>query len=119
MNSNVCIIDENPRYAAIDKVRQKVYVLLNLRAIAILAAFAVIMPMLVILSSVLQPESEIWRHIVDTLLVDLLKNTAILGIGVMFGTFLLGVGSAWLTAVYDFPGRKSIQSELHPANGCV
>ena len=106
MNSNVCIIDENPRYASIDKVRQKVYALLSLRAIAILAAFAVIMPMLVILSSVLQPESDIWRHIVDTLLVDLIKNTAILGIGVIVGTFLLGVGLAWLTAVCDFPGRK-------------
>ena len=106
MNSNVYLIKERPRYGAATGVRQKVHALFSLRMIATVAAFAVIMPMLVILSSVLQPETEIWRHIVETLLADLLKNTAIMCIGVMIGTFLLGVGAAWLTAVCDFPGRK-------------
>jgi len=106
MDSNACLISDSPQYGAKDKVRLKVRKLLSLRVFAIFSAIVVIMPMFVILSSVLRPESEIWRHIVDTLLLDLLKNTAILGIGVMVGTFLLGVGSAWLTAVCEFPGRK-------------
>ena len=106
MNSNVCVIDKSPLYAAMEKVRQKAHALLGLRVMAILAALAVTMPMLVILSSVLQPASEIWRHILETLLFDLLKNTVILCMGVMAGTFLLGVGAAWLTAACDFPGRN-------------
>lgn len=106
MSSNVCLINDSPRYGVINRVRQKVSALLSLRMIAILAAFSVMMPMLVILSSALQSESEIWRHIVETLLFDLLKNTVTLCIGVMVGTFILGVGTAWLTAVCEFPGRK-------------
>ena len=106
MDCNACLISDSPQYGAKENVRLKVRKLLSLRVFAILSAIVVMMPMFVILSSVLRPESEIWRHIVDTLLLDLLRNTAILGIGVMVGTFLLGVGSAWLTAVCEFPGRK-------------
>jgi iron(III) transport system permease protein len=72
----------------------------------VISALFVILPILVIFASVVQPESEIWKHIVDTLLADLLKNTFIMCVGVLAGTFVLGVGSAWLTAVYDFPGRS-------------
>jgi len=80
--------------------------IVSLKSIEIVSALLVIIPILVILASFLQPESEIWRHIVDTLLIDLLKNTLILCSGVLAGTFVLGVGTAWLTAVCDFPGRK-------------
>ena len=57
MSSNVCLINDSPRYGVINRVRQKVSALLSLRVIAILAAFSVMMPMLLILSSALQPES--------------------------------------------------------------
>ena len=75
MSGNVCLINDSPRYSVIDQARQQMHALFSLRALTILAALSVMMPMLVILSSVLQPESEIWRHIVETLLFDLLKNT--------------------------------------------
>lgn len=54
----------------------------------------------------LASEREIWRHLADTLLADLLTNTAILAAGVLSGTFILGVSLAWLTGVCEFPGRK-------------
>ena len=106
MNSTVCIVDKKHLYSPHSVLRKKIRALISLRSIAVVAAMSVIIPILVIFSSVLQPQSDIWRHIVDTLLVDLLKNTFILCSGVLAGTFVLGVGSAWLTAVCDFPGRK-------------
>jgi len=106
MNSSVCMLKENYQGDSFKKLLKKVRSLISLRSVAVIAALGVIIPILVILSSVFQPESEIWQHIVETLLVDLLKNTIVLCAGVMAGTFLLGVGAAWLTAVCEFPGRK-------------
>jgi len=106
MNSSVCMLKENYQGDSFKKSLKKVRSFISLRSVAVIAALGVIIPILVILSSVLHPESEIWQHIVETLLVDLLKNTIVLCAGVMAGTFLLGVGAAWLTAVCEFPGRK-------------
>ncbi|MBW1891785.1 MAG: iron ABC transporter permease [Deltaproteobacteria bacterium] len=100
------MLKENYQGYSFKKLLKKVRSLISLRSVAVIAALGVIIPILVILSSVFQPEPEIWRHIVETLLVDLLKNTIVLCAGVMAGTFLLGVGAAWLTAVCEFPGRK-------------
>jgi len=106
MNRNVCMLKKNYQGDSFKKSLKKVRSFISLRSVAVIAALGVIIPILVILSSVFQPESEIWQHIVETLLVDLLKNTIVLCAGVMVGTFLLGVGAAWLTAVCEFPGRK-------------
>ena len=85
---------------------RKIQALFSLRAAAVMTAIAVILPIVVIFVSLLQPEPEIWRHRLDTLLLDLVKNTFLLSIGVLAGTFTIGVGAAWLTAVCDFPGRS-------------
>ncbi len=61
--------------------------------------------MLVVFSSLLTPESEIWRHLLKFVLPDLIVNTFWLVLGVAIGAAFLGVGLAWLTALYDFPGR--------------
>lgn len=76
------------------------------RVVALLLSFCVIAPLAVIFYFLLQPELEIWRHLVETLLGELVANTAILAAGVLTGTFVLGVSLAWLTGVCDFPGRK-------------
>jgi iron(III) transport system permease protein len=60
----------------------------------------------------LQPELDIWRHLVETLLADLVINTVILTAGVLTGTFFLGVSLAWLTGVCDFPGCKLLSWTL-------
>ena len=106
MNTSVCVTDSKFQYPAGNNLLNKLQALISIKAIAVVAALAVILPLLVIAISIFQPESKIWQHIVDTLLIGWLKNTFVLSVGVLAGTFLLGVGTAWLTAVCEFPGRS-------------
>jgi iron(III) transport system permease protein len=75
-----------------------------------LAAFAVslmtLIPLMVVLSSFLSPQADIWDHLARNVLPELLRNTFWLALGVACGTGFLGVTLAWLTAVCDFPGRR-------------
>ncbi len=75
-----------------------------------LASFAiaavVAAPILVVASAWLAPDTTVWQHLVNTVLGELLRNTAYLILGVGIGVFVLGVGLAWLTAMCDFPGRR-------------
>ncbi|MDK2124709.1 ABC transporter permease [Parachitinimonas caeni] len=74
--------------------------------IAWLIAAITLVPLLVVLASLADPQTDIWAHLADYVLPQLLINTAWLAGGVAIGTLLLGVSLAWLTAVYDFPGRR-------------
>lgn len=71
-----------------------------------LMAALVLAPLTVVLSSLFSGTDPIWQHLAETVLARLLWNTLWLTVGVAFGTALLGVSLAWLTAVCDFPGRK-------------
>ena len=106
MDASVCVPDSKFERDAGDTWLNKLQALVSIKAIAVAAALAVVLPLLVIAISIFQPESKIWQHIVDTLLIGWLKNTFVLSVGVLAGTLLLGVGSAWLTAVCEFPGRS-------------
>lgn len=68
-------------------------------------ALLVAIPLLVVFSGWLQPDTEIWSHLVENLLGQLFINTIKLVIGVGIGVMLLGVSLAWLTTRCDFPGR--------------
>ncbi|MBN4054599.1 iron ABC transporter permease [Nitrospira defluvii] len=74
--------------------------------IVFLIAGMVLIPLGVVLSSLVQPNDEVWRHLAETVLVEVLINTFWLVMGVGFGTTFLGVSLAWLCAATDFPGRK-------------
>ncbi|WP_116300577.1 iron ABC transporter permease [Alkalilimnicola ehrlichii] len=69
-------------------------------------AVLILIPLLLIFFSWLEPEWNLWRHVADTQLRELFLNTAILVVGVGAGTLVLGVGLAWLTAMCEFPGRR-------------
>lgn len=73
---------------------------------AFLIAGLVILPIGVVLSSVVSPADDVWRHLAETVLGDLLLNTLWLVVGVAAGTAALGISLAWLTAVCEFPGRR-------------
>lgn len=75
-------------------------------AIAVLLAAAVLLPIAVLGLSWLGDESEVWRHLADTVLLSLLGNTLLLVLGVGVGVLLLGVSLAWMTATLEFPGRR-------------
>jgi len=66
----------------------------------------VLLPLTVIILSWSDPQPDIWAHLLDTQLWRLLKNTAILLLGVGFIVALLGVSLAWLVATCEFPGRR-------------
>jgi iron(III) transport system permease protein len=63
-------------------------------------------PVAAVFAFVLQPSHGLWAHLVDTLLLAYLGNTAALGIGVGAATIVIGTGCAWLVVMYDFPGRR-------------
>ncbi len=71
----------------------------------LLAALLLAIPVLVVLSFLLQPAGEVWRHLSETVLQDYVVNSLLLMLGVATGVLLLGVGTAWLTSMCRFPGR--------------
>ena len=72
-------------------------------------ALLVAAPLMVVLSHLGADGGDIWQHLVDTMLLDLVINTAVLLIGVLAGTLVLGVGLAWVVTRFDFPGRSWFQ----------
>ena len=54
----------------------------------------------------LRPSSDVWQHLVDTVLVDYILNSALLLVGVALGTLSMGVICAWLTSLCQFPGKS-------------
>jgi iron(III) transport system permease protein len=76
------------------------------RASLILVAAIISIPVLVVVASLLQPFSDVWLHLRETVLRDYVSNSLLLMLGVGVGTFVLGVSGAWLTAMCQFPGRR-------------
>ncbi len=63
-------------------------------------------PILTIAFSVFEPPGENWQHLKDTVLPEYLGNSMLLTCGVGAGTLLIGVSTAWLTAMCRFPGKS-------------
>lgn len=75
-------------------------------AIAIVIALPTLLSLAAIAVSVLRPDPESMRHLVAYVLPGVTLNTLVLVAGVALLACALGVSLAWLTAVYDFPGRR-------------
>jgi len=82
----------------------------TLAALGIAGLFVV--PMLSVLSSLLTPAGEVWRHLWRTQLVELIMNTVLLLAGVGGGTLVVGTGLAWLVVYHRFPGRAFFEWAL-------
>ncbi|HEY9645713.1 MAG TPA: hypothetical protein V6C88_05045, partial [Chroococcidiopsis sp.] len=81
---------------------------LTVGAIALLLS----MPVLVVLSSLLTPESDVWGHLASTVLPRYLLNSLGLMIGVGSGVIGIGVGTAWLVTMCRFPGSRLLEWSL-------
>lgn len=68
-----------------------------------------LLPLLPIVASWVNLDAKLWQHLWQTQLPELLVNTLSLSILVITGSFLLGVGLAWLVTIYEFPGRAILQ----------
>lgn len=73
--------------------------------LAIIALLLAVPPLYVAVQS-LAPADSYWAHLYRYLLAAYLKNTFGLAAGVLFGTLLAGIPSAWLVATCEFPGRR-------------
>jgi len=56
--------------------------------------------------------SETWSHLARTVLPEYILNSLWLCLGVGAGVGTLGVTTAWLTAMHDFPGRRFFEWAL-------
>jgi iron(III) transport system permease protein len=72
---------------------------------AALIALCVATPLLVVVSSIVTPSGDIWRHLWQTQLPELFGNTLALIIGVGLGVTVMGTSLAWLVTMYRFPGH--------------
>ncbi|MCB1733853.1 MAG: iron ABC transporter permease [Gammaproteobacteria bacterium] len=72
-------------------------------------ALLVLLPIAVIFTGWVQIDSEVWRHLADTVLTGLVRNTLVLLLGVGVGVTVIGVSLAWITTAYEFRGRAALE----------
>ncbi|TVR63812.1 MAG: iron ABC transporter permease [Gemmatimonadales bacterium] len=72
----------------------------------------VLLPLASVLLGIFGESSDTWRHLASTVLADYLGNSAILALGVGVLTLVIGVGTAWLVATCEFPGRRFLETGL-------
>ncbi len=87
----------------------------DISPIWLLPAFSMVLcllvPILTIFKIAFYPEENIWPHLYNTVLGGYISDTLILVVGVGSLTLVIGVLSAWLVTMYNFPGRN-IASKL-------
>lgn len=80
---------------------------------ALAVAFLVAMPILSIsFNLVAGGTAQTWSHLLATVLPEYLLNSLWLCLGVGIGVALLGVTTAWLTAMHQFPGQRFFEWAL-------
>ena len=55
---------------------------------------------------------DTWSHLASTVLPEYIANTLILCAGVGVGVVVVGVSTAWLVSIHDFPGRRVFEWAL-------
>ncbi|MEX1035572.1 MAG: iron ABC transporter permease [Sneathiella sp.] len=74
--------------------------------LVLLIALVLSVPVLVVFGYVFVPAQEIWAHLASTVLPTYLYNTLFLALGVAAVVLVIGVGTAWLVTMCEFPGRR-------------
>ena len=75
----------------------------------LLPALLLAVPVLVIFSSVFNPQPEVWRHLRQTVLADYVVNSLLLAGGTGLGAMTTGTLCAWLVSRYQFAGRRVVE----------
>jgi iron(III) transport system permease protein len=81
-------------------------------AATLLVALVVAVPILSIPWLALFPRENIWPHLASTVLPGYVLTTLGLMLGVTFGVLTMGVTSAWLVTMCQFPGRRIFEWAL-------
>lgn len=66
----------------------------------------VALPILAVLSNIFLNTSDTWQHLATTVLPNYLINSAVLSLGVSIGVLGIGVSTAWLVSICQFPGQR-------------
>jgi len=64
----------------------------------------ILAPILVVFSSVFTNSGDVWQHLIKTVLSDYVISSLLLMVGVGLSTVIIGVGTAWLVTMCQFPG---------------
>ncbi|MEB3267723.1 MAG: iron ABC transporter permease [Leptolyngbya sp.] len=76
-------------------------------AMAVLAiALLMVLPLGAVLASAVTQSGDVWGHLAATVLPQYVFNSLGLMVGVGLGVLLLGVSTAWLVTMCQFPGRR-------------
>ncbi|MBZ9631188.1 iron ABC transporter permease [Salegentibacter sp. LM13S] len=67
------------------------------------------LPVIAIAVKLLEGPGETWGHLVDNLLVDYIGNSFFLIFSCSLLVLIMGVGTAWLVARFEFPFRKQLE----------
>ena len=73
---------------------------------SLIVSLTVIIPILTVFSSFFEDTTNYFQILKQTFFLEYILNSIILLIGVIFLTFILGVGSAYLVSFYQFPGSN-------------
>ena len=71
-----------------------------------LISLIVLIPIITVFTSFFESTSNYYEILKNTFLLEYIFNSAILLISVLFFTFLIGTGSAYLVSFYKFPGSN-------------
>jgi iron(III) transport system permease protein len=79
---------------------------------AVVLAALVLAPVLSVLVLAVTPTTNIWPHLMATVMPRYLANTLVLMLGVGALTAVAGTVTAWLVTMYRFPGRRWLDVAL-------
>ena len=79
---------------------------------AALIAVIVLAPILSVFWTALSPKEPIWAHLVSTTLPRYLGNSLMLMLSVGLVTGIVGTATAWMSARYEFPLRRALDTLL-------
>ena len=71
-----------------------------------LISFVVAIPIITVFTSFFEDTSNYFEILKQTFFLEYIFNSLTLLIGVLFLTFILGVGSAYIVSFYEFPGAN-------------
>jgi len=74
--------------------------------VACALALLIAAPVASVLVNALGARSDIWEHLVETVLSQYVVNSLLIMSGVTIGVLIVGVPAAWMTTLCVFPGRR-------------
>ena len=72
-------------------------------------AILVLLPILAVIWIAFHPVENIWPHLIATTLPRYVFNSAVMMVSVGILAAIIGVSTAWLVVMYNFPGKRWLQ----------